>query len=60
MLGEDGWKIDRITVTNEKTGDKKVVPVFTSIARNNVYTFKANDVCLPHKSPGDESKHFFL
>ncbi|XP_060587191.1 uncharacterized protein LOC132742744 [Ruditapes philippinarum] len=50
MIGEKGWKIDRITTTNKKTGAKSVFPVFTNIKCDQTYKFRTNDVSLPQKS----------
>lgn len=50
MVGEAGWNIDRITITNERSGEKKVFPVFTSIERNTEYIFNAKDASVPQKS----------
>jgi hypothetical protein len=47
MVGENGWNIDRVIVTNNSTGKKKVFPVFSSIVRNTEYSFDANDASLP-------------
>jgi hypothetical protein len=50
MIGEKGWKIDRITTTNKKTGARSVFPVFTNIKCDQTYKFRTNDVSLPQKS----------
>jgi hypothetical protein len=59
MVGENGWNIDRIIVTNNRTEKRKVFPIFTSIVRNTEYTFYAHDVSLPQMT-FRESKCVFI
>ncbi|XP_053397819.1 polyunsaturated fatty acid 5-lipoxygenase-like isoform X2 [Mercenaria mercenaria] len=47
MVGKAGWNIDKFTVTNNKTGQQNVIPVFTNIKSERTYTFLVDDVSLP-------------
>ncbi|XP_060586275.1 allene oxide synthase-lipoxygenase protein-like [Ruditapes philippinarum] len=56
MIGERGWNIDRLTVTNKNTGAQSVFPVFTNIKSDQTYTFNINDVSLPQQSSNKKER----
>ncbi|XP_045182594.2 polyunsaturated fatty acid 5-lipoxygenase-like [Mercenaria mercenaria] len=49
-VGETGWNIDRITVTNDTTGEETIIPIFTNIRAGRIYKFIADDDALPQSA----------
>ncbi|XP_045195885.2 polyunsaturated fatty acid 5-lipoxygenase-like [Mercenaria mercenaria] len=56
MVGKDGWNIDKVMVTNNKTGVETVLPVFANIRSDRTYKFMTDDLSLPHLSSKKEDR----